>query len=160
VSIKDQGIGTCEQVLNEPITCRWYGPCKPSSMPSTGAWLKRTTSMAVLGEKLRRVLWTTQLGWEVELGAVFLGSSASVQPCWWLCERLLCVDRVRYIWSETIRRLSVECVWRVGQIFLYRVYINSNRRDSWIWVTACTWLPSSSNLLDSWLILINGIALL
>jgi hypothetical protein len=38
--------------------------------------------MAVLGEKLRRVPRTTQSGWEVESGALFLGSSESVQLCW------------------------------------------------------------------------------
>jgi hypothetical protein len=38
--------------------------------------------MAMLGEKLRRVPWTTQLGWEVESGALFIGSSESVQLCW------------------------------------------------------------------------------
>jgi hypothetical protein len=38
--------------------------------------------MAVLGEKLRRVPRTTQPGWEVESGALFLGSSESVQLYW------------------------------------------------------------------------------
>jgi hypothetical protein len=38
--------------------------------------------MAVLGEKLRWVPWTTQPGWEVELGALFLRISESVQLCW------------------------------------------------------------------------------
>jgi hypothetical protein len=33
-------------------------------------------------KKLRRVLWTTQLGWEVKSGALFLESSESVQLCW------------------------------------------------------------------------------
>jgi hypothetical protein len=60
VSVKDRGVGTREQVLNIPIACRCYGPDKPSSLSPTGAWLKRTASMAVLGEKLRRVPWTTQ----------------------------------------------------------------------------------------------------
>jgi hypothetical protein len=45
-------------------------------------------------------------------------------------ERLLCVDHVRYVWSETIRGLSMGCVWHVGRVFPYRVYIDSNRRDS------------------------------
>jgi hypothetical protein len=36
----------------------------------------------------------------------------------------------------------------VGWIFSCWVYIDSNRHDSRIWVTACSWLPSSSNLLD------------
>jgi hypothetical protein len=35
---------------------------------------------------------------------------------------LLCVDRVRYVWSWTIHELSMGCMWRVGQIFSYRVY--------------------------------------
>jgi hypothetical protein len=38
--------------------------------------------MAVLGVKLGRVPRTTQLGWVVESGALFLGSSESVQLCW------------------------------------------------------------------------------
>jgi hypothetical protein len=38
--------------------------------------------MAVLGEKLMRIPWTTQPGWEVESGALFLESCESVQLCW------------------------------------------------------------------------------
>jgi hypothetical protein len=33
---------------------------------------------------------------------------------------------------------------RVGRVFPCRVYINSNRRDSRIWVTACLWQSSHS----------------
>jgi hypothetical protein len=51
---------------------------------SIDVWLKCTASMAVLGEKLRQVSRATQSCWEVESGALFLGSSASVQLCWWL----------------------------------------------------------------------------
>jgi hypothetical protein len=56
-----------------------YEPSKPSSLSSTDAWLKSTASLVRLGEKLRRVPWTTQLGWEVESGALFLKSS-SIRP--------------------------------------------------------------------------------
>jgi hypothetical protein len=56
-----------------------YEPSKPSSLPSTDAWLKPTTSLTGLGEKLRRVLRTTQPGYEVESGALFLRSS-SIHP--------------------------------------------------------------------------------
>jgi hypothetical protein len=42
---------------------------------------------------------------------------------------LLYVDHVRYIWSRATRRTSIENVWRVGQIFPCRVYINSNHHD-------------------------------
>jgi hypothetical protein len=34
------------------------------------------------------------------------------------------------VWSGTICESSVESVWRVDRVFPYRVYINSNRRDS------------------------------
>jgi hypothetical protein len=37
---------------------------------------------------------------------------------------------VRYVWYWTIRELSVGRVWRVSQVFPYRVNIDSNRRDS------------------------------
>jgi hypothetical protein len=58
VSVKDRGVGTHEQILNVPIACRWYMPSKPSSLLLTDVWLKRTASMAVLGEKLRWVKWS------------------------------------------------------------------------------------------------------
>jgi hypothetical protein len=34
------------------------------------------------------------------------------------------------VWSEIIRELSVESVWRVDQVFPCRVYIDLNHRDS------------------------------
>jgi hypothetical protein len=143
-SVKDWGVGTREQVLNVPIACRWYGPGKPSSLLSTTAWLKHTASMVVLGEKLRRVPWTTQPGWVVESGALFLGRSASVQPCGWLVKGC-------HVWGPpagSVRRTYVDLRWKrtchVGRVFPCRVYIDSNHRDSRIWVTACSWLPSMS----------------
>jgi hypothetical protein len=148
VSVKDRGVGTREQVLNVPIAYRWYGSGKPSSLPSTRVWLKRTASMTVLGEKLRRVPWTTQPGWEVESWALFLGSSAFVQPCWWLAKGY----HIQGSPTGSVCRAYVD--WcgkrtcRVGRIFPCRVYIDSNHRDSRIWVTACSWLSSSSNLQD------------
>jgi hypothetical protein len=54
-------------------------------------------------------------------GALFLGSSGIHPNLSVSHERLLCVDHLRYIWSENIRGLSVGCVWRVGRIFSYRV---------------------------------------
>jgi hypothetical protein len=42
------------------------------------------------------------------------------------------MDHVRYVWSWTIRRLSVESVWCIGRVFPCRVYIDSNHRDSQI----------------------------
>jgi hypothetical protein len=71
-----------------------------------------------------------------------LECSGSVQIYWWLYERLPYVDHMRYIWSWTIRGLIMKSVWRVGWVFPYRVYIDLNRRDSRIWVTACLWQSS------------------
>jgi hypothetical protein len=86
--------------------------------------------MAMLGEKLRWVPWTTQPGWEVESGALFLGSSESVQLCWVSVKGC-------HVWAPpvgSIHRVYVDwCekrMWRVGRVFPYRVYIDSNHRDS------------------------------
>jgi hypothetical protein len=61
------------------------------------------------GSVSRRVV-----GW---VGSPSSSGRGSVQICWWLRERLLCVGRVRYVWSGTIRGLRVGCVWHVGQVF-------------------------------------------
>jgi hypothetical protein len=47
-------------------------------------------------------------------------------------------DYPRYVWSRAIRILSVESVWRVGRVFPYRVYIDSN--------IACLWQSSHRKL--------------
>jgi hypothetical protein len=83
----------------------------------------------------------TVVPWIVS-GVLLLRCSGCVQICWWLYERLLYVDRVRYVWSWTICGLSVESVWRVGRVFPCRVYHDSNHRDSRIWVTTCLWQSS------------------
>jgi hypothetical protein len=49
---------------------------------------------------------------------------------------------------------------RIDQVFPCRVYIDSNRCDSQICVIACSWLLSSSNLLDSCSLSNYGTALL
>jgi hypothetical protein len=76
-------------------------------------------------DRLADVLWIVS-------GALLLGDSGSIQICGQLCERLLCVDRVRYVCSWMIRGMSVESVWHVGQVFPCRVYIDSNHRNSHI----------------------------
>jgi hypothetical protein len=71
-----------------------------------------------------------------------------VQCCWWLVKGC----HVRGLPTGSVCGAYVD--WRgkrkchVYQVFPCRVYIDSNHRDSQIWVTACSWLPSSSNLLD------------
>jgi hypothetical protein len=126
-----------------------YGPNKPSSLPSTEGGFTPTASMTVLGEKLGTNLRIDQLmccGLRQEplfSGAVAL--SIIVDDFTKGCH-------VQVLPTRSVRRAYVD--WhrkrtcRVDRIFPCRVYIDSNCRDSWIWVTACSWLPSSSNLLD------------
>jgi hypothetical protein len=121
-----------EQVLNVSITFQRYGPGKPSSRLSTKAWLFPTASLAVVGEKLDTDPWINQPSCS---GALLLGGSESVQIYWWLRERLLYMNRVRYIWLRVIRGLSMGSVWCVGRVFCCRMYINLNRHDSRIWVS-------------------------
>jgi hypothetical protein len=112
-----------------------YGSSKPSSLPSTEGGFTPTASMVASGRETRYrtadrsvvVLW-------IMSGALFLGSSGSVHRCWWLHERLLYVDHMRYIWLRATREPSMESVWHVGRAFPCRVYIDSNHRDSRIWV--------------------------
>jgi hypothetical protein len=99
--------------------------------------------MAGSGEKLGTDPWRSVL-WIMST-AIFLESSGSVHRCWRLCERLLCVDHMRCVWFRTILGLSMGCVWRVGRIFPCMVYIDLNRRDSWIWVS----LVCSSHHVDN-----------
>jgi hypothetical protein len=122
-----------------------YGTNKPSSWLPIDAclypyyfigWLRRETGYGPV-DRLAGALW-------IMSGALIFESSGPAQRCWWFCKRLLCVDRVRYAWSITICGLIMECVWRVGRVFSCRVYIDLNRRNSRIWVTACSWQSSRS----------------
>jgi hypothetical protein len=47
-----------------------------------------------------------------------------------LYKMLLYVNRMRYVWSYTIRGLSMKNVWRVDRVFPCRMYIDLNHRDS------------------------------
>jgi hypothetical protein len=118
MSIMDRCVGPREQVLNIPVACWWYGSSKPSSLPSIDAWLKYTASMAVLGEKFKRVPWATQPSWVVESRALFLISSSICPMLLMTRERLLYTDHVRYVWSMVKHRSSVENVWRIDRVSL------------------------------------------
>jgi hypothetical protein len=120
-----------------------YGPSKPSSWSPIGAWLTSTGSLVGSGRETRYgpacrsagVLW-------IMSGVLFLGSSGIRPNLSASHKRLLYVDHVRYVWSWTILGLSTESMWHVGQVFPCRVYIDSNRRDSRILVTAYLWKSS------------------
>jgi hypothetical protein len=81
-------------------------------------------------------------------GAPFLRSSGIRSNLSVTHERLTCVDHMRYVWSGIIHGLSMRCVWRVGRIFPCRVYINSNHRDSRIWVSLICDSHHVDNLTD------------
>jgi hypothetical protein len=119
------------------------GPSKPSSWSSTEAWLKSTASLAGLRRNwvqmacyglcqepfLSRVMGSIQIYWRLMNGCHVWGLPAgSISQAYvdWRGKRTCHVDR------------GIPC----------REYIDLNRCDSQIWVTACSWLPSSSILLD------------
>jgi hypothetical protein len=131
VSIKNRSVGPRVQVLNVSITCRCYGPGKPGSWSSSGAWLTPPASLARSGEKLgtdRRIGQPTLCGLCRE--PFFSGAVGSVQ----ICRCLVKCCHVRGPPTGSIRWVYVD--WcgkrtcRVGRVFPCRVYIDSNRCDS------------------------------
>jgi hypothetical protein len=121
------------------------GPSKPSSLSSTKAWLKPTASFSGLGGKLGM---DPQIIQPVSCGSgrePYFGGSGIRLNLLVTCERLLCVDRVRYVWCRTIRKLIIGCMWLVDRGFPYRVYINSNHHDSRDMSTTCLLQSSRSN---------------
>jgi hypothetical protein len=103
-------------------------------------WLRRETGYGPV-DRSAGVLWIVP-------GALFLRSSDSVQLCRWLVKGY-------HVWGPSAGSLHRtymdwrgKSTYRVDQVFPYRVYFDSNRCDYRIWVTACSWQPSSSNLLD------------
>jgi hypothetical protein len=126
-----------------------YGSSKPSSRLVTEAWLFPTISLAVVGEKLGTDPWISQLAYCGLCREPFFSGAMdlfkSVDDCTKGCHvRGLSVGSVHQAYVDW--RGKHTC--RVGRVFPCRVYIALNHRDSHIWVTACSWLPSSSNLLD------------
>jgi hypothetical protein len=87
-------------------------------------WLRRETGYGPTDRSVGVLM--------IASGAIFLRSSDSVQLCRWLVEG--CYVRGPPVGS--VHRAYVD--WcgkrtcRVGQVFPYRVYIDSNRRESWI----------------------------
>jgi hypothetical protein len=103
-------------------------------------WLRREIGYGPADRSVD-VLWIVS-------GALSLRSSDSVQLYQWLVKGC----HVRGLPTGSIHRAYVDwCEKRTchgGRVFPCRVYIDSNHRDYQIWLTACSWLPSSSNLLD------------
>jgi hypothetical protein len=68
----------------------------------------------------------------------FSRAVGSVQRCWWLVKGC----HVHELPAESVRQAYVDwrakCTCHVDRVFPCRVYIDSNHRDSRIWVTACS----------------------
>jgi hypothetical protein len=160
VSIKDRWVGPREQVLNVPIACWCYGFSKPSSLSSIEAWLKPTASLVGLEDKLGTDPWIGQPTCCGLCRESFFGSSGIHPNLSMTHEWLLYIDHVRYIWSMAIHELSVKYVWCVGRVFSCRVYIDSNRRDSWIWVSLICGSHHVDNVTNSMSILLIDVVLL
>jgi hypothetical protein len=100
------------------------------------SWLGRETGYGP-ADRSSGVLWIVS-------GDLFLGSSDSVQLCRWLVKGC----HVRGPPAGSVRQAYVDwrgkCTCHVDRVFPCRVYIDSNHRDSWIWVTACLWQSSRS----------------
>jgi hypothetical protein len=114
-----------------------YGLSKPSSRLLIDVWLS-----PLLYWLARERNWVRTRRSVSRHAVNCVGSSFSQEQ--WLCptlsvtcEGLLCIDHMRYIWSWTIRGLSMENMCRVGQVSPCRVYTDLNHRDSRMWVTAC-----------------------
>jgi hypothetical protein len=125
-----------------------YGLNKPSSRLSIKVCLFSTASLVVVGES-----WVRTCGSVSWCGVDYVGSPSSQRQ--WICSNLLTtherLPRTRTAHRKRtpdVRGLTWESYVSCWSGFPCRVYIDSNRRDFQIWVTACSWLPSSSNLLD------------
>jgi hypothetical protein len=87
--------------------------------------------------------------------------SSGCRGLFWLCgtsERLP-TQTTRDVWFGIICESSVESVWCIDQIPPYRVYIDSNRRDSWIWVPLVCGSHQVDNLM-AWIMAKYGIIML
>jgi hypothetical protein len=125
VSVKDRSVGPWEQVLNVPIAYRWYEPDKPSSLLLIDVLAFSTASLVGSEEKLGTGLR--------------IGQSACCELCWkpFFSRAVTLSNSVNDSWKVATYWDRPQEICHVGQIFPYRVYIDSNHRDSWIWVTAC-----------------------
>jgi hypothetical protein len=127
MSIKDWWVGPHEQVLNVSIACWWYGPSKPSSLSLIEAWLKPTSSLVGLGEKLGMDPWISRPAWGGCVGSPFsreqsdqsksVGASWKVAICWPREIRVAYwsgfpLQGVRRFVSPRLSDMSTACLWQ------------------------------------------------
>jgi hypothetical protein len=131
-----------------------YRPSKPISLPSIDGGFTLTDS---------RLSWErnwvrTQLGTDPQISQPmccglyrepFFSGAVALSI---VVDDFMNVCHARGLPTENVCGAYVDWrekrMYRVDRVFSYMLYIDSNHRDSRIWVTACLWLSSSSNLLD------------
>jgi hypothetical protein len=115
-------------------------------------WLERET-------RYRPTDWSVGVLWIVS-GALFLGSSDSVQ----LCRRLMKGCHIRGLPVGSIRQAYMDWhgnhMCRVDRVFPYKVYIDSNRRDSRIRVSLVCGSHHVDNLMNLMSLLVADVVLL
>jgi hypothetical protein len=115
-------------------------------------WLRRETGYGPM-DRSAGVLWIVS-------GTLFLGSSDSVQ----LCRRLVKGCLVRGLPAGNVHPTYVD--WhgkytcRIGRVFPCRVYIDSNRRDTRIWVSLVCGSHHVDNLTNLMSLLVDDVVLL
>jgi hypothetical protein len=144
VLVKDRWIRPREQVLNIPITC-WY-----MSLLSLVVSCQQKLNFSPLCHWL---LW--ERSWVRTYGSISRRTVDCVESPssrgQWICSNLLMTMRkvamcwpreICIVWDYTRTERGMRMACWSG--FPCRVYINSNHRDSRIWVTACSWQSSRS----------------
>jgi hypothetical protein len=95
---------------------------------STDVWLKRTASMIVFKRETDAGPVDHSAGLRAGAGSTFFKSSESIQLCWVSVKGC----HVQGLPAESVCGPVQEAYMLCISGFPERVYINSNRRDSWI----------------------------
>jgi hypothetical protein len=108
----------------------FMGPVNQCSMLSIDAWLSLLLQWLSWERNWVVDLWITQSGWELCREPFFLKVLESVQHCWWLAKDChVCGLPVGNICGAYVDWCGKRTC-RVYRVFPYKVYIDSNRRDS------------------------------
>jgi hypothetical protein len=113
-----------------------------------------------------RLSWGRGLRWPKTMAGLVCPQSPRLLPgvgaCFVLVEtsRMLPMRTTWDVWSGTKHESSIEIVWHVDRVFRCRVYIDSNHRDSQIWVPLVCGSHHVDNLTNSMSLLVTDVVLL